>query len=525
MDRKRKLGYESSNSGRNKQTRYCNVDERIIISNEESNNTERAQGNNIWSNRPPTNTWPQNHDLRRQIDSHRGDRFTTVHSSRATAGPSEYPRNRERMGDPNRKPIEEDRLRTPSRYSNRHFNNPRKHTKPWTKSKYTTYNRSDSTVNGPRSPNHAGSQNRTHGNISRKRMNRDQYQSYNQKKRSKRRERLTARQRNGKESRRSSLYKCIPVEFFTEFNDRSDFNDEDFEDFKSMFCSMTSFNKDEIRSLMTVLRNLFQEQNTALCETLMENDFFDREELKNYVSDILLGPRQMTYLDIEFVQNSTQVLVAMSLESKTEASKVKDFLNLIILVVAKEQDGGTVLAKIPKLFLQEVKERLKPDSNKKQFSDNSKEELFAMINFDILPSSVMVRNKIAPRLKPRQLKRAPATEAQYIVEQFYLFLEDFIGPLREGIQNYLDYASCGDGSIKGRFRDENIRLYEGVRILERKCVPNAGIVVEVKFDTEGLRGVQWETSDYLKYNNVVCLTYRDWIPCYMHSLQIETQSI
>ncbi|XP_078317034.1 NFX1-type zinc finger-containing protein 1-like isoform X1 [Crassostrea virginica] len=508
MDRKRKLGYESSNSGRNKQTRYRDDDARNIILNKESKNTDRTQGNNIWSNRQTKNTWPQNHDLRRHIDSQRGERFTTVHSSRATPGPSEYPRNRERMGDPTREPIEEDRLRTPSRYSNRHFNEPRKYTTTWTNSKYKTYNRSDSTVNGPRSPNQAGSQNRTHGNLSRKRMNRDQYQSNNPQKRSKWKEILTARQRNGNESRRSSLYKCITVERFTKFNDRSDLNDEDFEDFKSLFCSMTSFNKDEIRGLMTVLRNLFQEQNAALCETLMENDFFDRDELKDYVSDILLRPRQMNNLDIEFVQNSTQVLVAMSLEPKTEASKVIDFLNLIILVT-KEQDRGTVLANLPRLFLQEVKERLKSDSNKKPFSDYSKEELFTMINFDILPSSVMVRNKIAPKLKPRQLERAPATEAQYIVEQFSLFLEDFIGPLREGIQNYLDYASCGDGSIKGRFRDENIRLYEGVRILERKCVPNAGIVVEVKFDTEGLRGVQWETSDYLKYNNVVCLTYGD----------------
>ena len=210
MDRKRKLGYESSNSGRNKQTRYRDDDERFILFNEESKNTERTQGNNVWSNRPTTNTWQQNHDLRRQIDSQRGERFTTVHSSRAKPGPSEYPRNRERMGDPNREPIEEDRLRTP--YSNRHFNEPRKHTTTWTNSKYTTYNRSDSTVNGPRSPNHAGSQNRTHGNLSRNRINRDQYQSNNPKKRSKWKERLTARQRNGNESRRSSLYKCITVE-------------------------------------------------------------------------------------------------------------------------------------------------------------------------------------------------------------------------------------------------------------------------------------------------------------------------
>lgn len=36
-----------------------------------------------------------------------------------------------------------------------------------------------------------------------------------------------------------------------------------------------------------------------------------------------------------------------------------------------------------------------------------------------------------------------------------------------------------DCILNRRFRDENIRVYEGVYILERKCVFNVGVVIEV----------------------------------------------
>lgn len=286
-----------------------------------------------------------------------------------------------------------------------------------------------------------------------------------------------------------------------------DFQGGEYEDFKSLLGSVEKFNKENLWCLMKILSNLLQECNTELCEKLIENDFFNRKELRTYVIELLRD--ELSGSDIIFLRNSSEVLIALSLETTVEARNAKTFLSLIIILTEKLEKNAMLSKKaISSNSLKEIKGRF--ESGKKDettFSNPLREKLYNLVNFKILPTSEMIRDKILPNFEPRQLERASRSETHYLAEQFYLFLEDFIGPLREGIQNYIKFASSDDGSSNRIFRDENIRAYEDVHILERKCVPNDGVVIEVEFGTKGLKRVQWDICNFLQYGNIVCLTY------------------
>ncbi|XP_062603584.1 NFX1-type zinc finger-containing protein 1-like [Saccostrea cucullata] len=119
----------------------------------------------------------------------------------------------------------------------------------------------------------------------------------------------------------------------------------------------------------------------------------------------------------------------------------------------------------------------------------------------------MIRNEEAPPLPKRQLRVAYKSQEDYLAEQFYLFVEDFLGPLRQGIKEFMANTSNSLENGNEKFRPKSIRIYEGVHILERKCVLDSGIVVEIKFDTKKHKLVKWDFCSFLKYGNIVCLTY------------------
>lgn len=294
---------------------------------------------------------------------------------------------------------------------------------------------------------------------------------------------------------------------FERIKNIKDFQDGEYEDFKSLLGSAESFSKENLWCLMKILSHLLQECNTELCEKLLENDVFNKKELMAYITELLC--RELSGPDIIFLRNSSEVLIALSLETTIEARKVRTFLSLLISLTEKLEKNAMLSKKsISSISLKEIKGMLESGKKgKTTFSDSLREKLYNLVNFKILPTSEMIRDKILPIFEPRQLERASRSQTHYLVEQFYLFLEDFIGPLREGIQNYINFVTSDDRISNRRFRDENIRAYEGVHILERKCVPNAGVVIEVQFETKGLKRVQWDICNFLQYGNIVCLTY------------------
>ena len=88
----------------------------------------------------------------------------------------------------------------------------------------------------------------------------------------------------------------------------------------------------------------------------------------------------------------------------------------------------------------------------------------------------------------------------YLDVQFRLLREDFIAPLRDGIQNH--YM----GMTK---RNTDIRLYHDVRILFPVCL-FTGIGFEITFTADNHSRIRWEHSRRLIFGSLLCLSNDDF---------------
>lgn len=80
--------------------------------------------------------------------------------------------------------------------------------------------------------------------------------------------------------------------------------------------------------------------------------------------------------------------------------------------------------------------------------------------------------------------------------QFRLLREDFISPLRKGIQDFL-------GNKFGRDL-RNIKVFSGVKIV-KPLFTKAGLCHEIKFDTSHFKHYDWEHSQRLLFGSFLCL--------------------
>ena len=86
----------------------------------------------------------------------------------------------------------------------------------------------------------------------------------------------------------------------------------------------------------------------------------------------------------------------------------------------------------------------------------------------------------------------------YLDVQFRLLREDFIGPLREGVNEIA-------GGVTRDERNQNLRIYRNIEIIDTVCT-NSGMVYSIRFDTRPLRRVNWENSKRLIFGTFLCLS-------------------
>ena len=118
---------------------------------------------------------------------------------------------------------------------------------------------------------------------------------------------------------------------------------------------------------------------------------------------------------------------------------------------------------------------------------------------EILPSLAEVHSgdgKIY--LRPNVVKGSYSNWDHYLDVQYRLLREDFVRPLRHGIQQY-----CTPGVDKHSHQD--VRIYERVRVLNPVCL-FMGIGFEIQFDATRLSRVNWEHSRRLIFGSLLCLS-------------------
>ena len=107
-----------------------------------------------------------------------------------------------------------------------------------------------------------------------------------------------------------------------------------------------------------------------------------------------------------------------------------------------------------------------------------------------------------PFLRENKIKGRYDDREHYLDVQFRLLREDFIRPLRDGIQQIVVMGK------HRRSKDErslDVRVYDNVEILKPKFTSD-GVAYKIRFDVSRLRGVQWENSKRLIFGSLLCLS-------------------
>uniref|UniRef100_A0A7N8XVC0 Zinc finger, NFX1-type containing 1 n=1 Tax=Mastacembelus armatus TaxID=205130 RepID=A0A7N8XVC0_9TELE len=125
----------------------------------------------------------------------------------------------------------------------------------------------------------------------------------------------------------------------------------------------------------------------------------------------------------------------------------------------------------------------------------------------IYPTPEEFRQDHRPFLRPNLTSQRYTSTHLYLDTHFRLLREDFVRPLREGIQELL-WNQMGMGKSDKPLRTkrfDDIRIYFDTRLLMPKCT-HTGLAYIVKFNVQPLKFVRWQNSKRLLYGSLVCLS-------------------
>ncbi|XP_074616895.1 uncharacterized protein LOC141876266 isoform X2 [Acropora palmata] len=119
-------------------------------------------------------------------------------------------------------------------------------------------------------------------------------------------------------------------------------------------------------------------------------------------------------------------------------------------------------------------------------------------NITILPTSQEILTQETPFLRTNIIKGRYQNAEHYLDVQFRLFREDFLGPLREGIQEIIQ-------DIPRKKRNQlGMKQYHRVKIVKKEF-RSSGKVHHVKIDVSGLNTSKWAHSRLVK-GSFLCLS-------------------
>ena len=116
----------------------------------------------------------------------------------------------------------------------------------------------------------------------------------------------------------------------------------------------------------------------------------------------------------------------------------------------------------------------------------------------ILPTADELHDsKIIRDIRENRVDKTYLNWDHYLDVHFRLLREDFLHPLRQGLNQFL-----ADDQSK---RNTDIRVYNNVRILEPVCLMT-GVGFMIQFDSSGLKQVNWDHSRRLIFGSLLCLS-------------------
>uniref|UniRef100_T1IT11 non-specific serine/threonine protein kinase n=1 Tax=Strigamia maritima TaxID=126957 RepID=T1IT11_STRMM len=122
----------------------------------------------------------------------------------------------------------------------------------------------------------------------------------------------------------------------------------------------------------------------------------------------------------------------------------------------------------------------------------------------IYPSIEELLTEEKPNLKANIIKGPYQDVDHYLDVQFRLTREDYIAPLRDGIQYYRNNSALSNDG-----KNQTVWIHEGVKIGESKCARHKGVLHELHFNEKEFSKIKWDTPTASKrfiHGSLLCLS-------------------
>ncbi|XP_075033777.1 NFX1-type zinc finger-containing protein 1 [Mixophyes fleayi] len=120
----------------------------------------------------------------------------------------------------------------------------------------------------------------------------------------------------------------------------------------------------------------------------------------------------------------------------------------------------------------------------------------------VYPNHDEIHLNESPFLRPNTQMHKYESTGLYLDTHFRLLREDFVRPLKNGIQDILQLY---DDKRFRKMKFDDIRIYFDTRVLTPMCT-SSGIIYKVQFDITPLKMIRWQNSKRLLYGSLVCLS-------------------
>ncbi|CAL8380634.1 unnamed protein product [Boreogadus saida] len=141
-----------------------------------------------------------------------------------------------------------------------------------------------------------------------------------------------------------------------------------------------------------------------------------------------------------------------------------------------------------------------------QLDNQGEEDLENFRTIPIYPTREEFRENKTPYLRPNATTRQHANTETYLDTHFRLLREDFVRPLREGIQRLiLSDLDMGNTQQLKKERFNDISVYFDAKLESPLCT-RSGLAYVIKFDVKPLKFVRWESSKRLLYGSLLCMS-------------------
>nr|XP_034330562.1 NFX1-type zinc finger-containing protein 1 [Crassostrea gigas] len=264
-----------------------------------------------------------------------------------------------------------------------------------------------------------------------------------------------------------------------------------------------------LRCIAKALECESQRQGTIILLTTIENSRFPRCNLLEFLHGIVENDYEIMEYQ-ESVEDAITLFIALG-QNLPHSSTLFGLFVTIELVINKLKSHQLLDSSLEQEFktCKEIKEGIMKQKPKKQNRERRMEREderepdndFRDIN--VFPQSLDVAAGVDhnPFLRRNKERGGYRDLNHYLDIQFRLLREDFISPLRDGIQEYIE-ALNNTGQVK---RLQDLRIYKNVQIISPIC-DKSGLSYRICFDVDNLKFVRWESSKRLIFGSLVCLS-------------------